>query len=66
MSEDTREAIIQFAILLFCFVVVGYLIYKHTGAEPNQINPVYWAGAILPVLIGVSRKAFDLVRKDSK
>ncbi len=66
MTEDVREAIIQFAILAFCFVVIGYLIHNHTGSGQNQINPVYWAGAVLPVLIGVSRKAFDLVKKDTK
>ncbi len=65
MSEDTREAIIQFSLLAFCFTVIGYLIHFHTGNEPDQINPVYWAGAVLPVLIQVSRKAFDLVKKSS-
>lgn len=65
MTEDAREAIIQFSVLAFCFTVIGYLIYYHTGAGKDQINPVYWAGAVLPVLIQVSRKAFDLIRKDT-
>ncbi len=64
MDEDKKDAIVQYTVLGFCIVVIGYLLYAHTGQGQGQITPLYWAGAVLPVLLQVSRQVFDLKKPD--
>ena len=62
--EEKKDEIIQYTVLGFCIVVIGWLIYKHTGQDTGQITPLYWAGAVLPVLLQVSRQVFNLKKPD--
>ena len=61
---DTDDPIIRYTLLGFIVVVVGWLIYTHTGQEPGQIEAVYWAGVATPLLSQLIKKAFDLTKKD--
>jgi len=59
--EEENE-VIRYIILGFAVVVVGWLIYTHTGHEANQISPDFWAGAFLGLLLPIARKAFNLTK----
>ena len=61
---DMDDTVVKYTLLGFIVVVVGWLVYKHTGQEPGQIEAVYWAGVATPLLSQLVKKAFDLVRKE--
>lgn len=66
MDEEKVDAIIQFALLGFILLLIGYLVYAHTGQLTGQLSPQFWAGAALPILIQLIRKTFDLKKPDGK
>ncbi len=66
MDEEKVDAIIQFMLLGFILSLVGWLVYKHTGQQPNQLSPDFWAGAALPILVQLIRKTFDLKKPNGK
>ncbi len=66
MDEEKVEAVIQYALLTFILLLIGYLVYRHTGQETGQLSPQFWAGAALPILIQLIRKSFDLKKPNAK
>lgn len=63
MDEDKVDAIREYALLGFILLLIGYLVYSHTGQETGQLSPQFWAGAALPILIQLIRKTFNLKPK---
>ena len=61
---EDNDSIVNYIILGFICVMIGFLIYKHTGTETGQIAPVYWAGVATPLLSQIAKKMFDL-KKDN-
>ena len=64
--DENDDPIINYAILGFIFFVVGWLLYKHTGTESGQIEAVYWAGVVTPLLAQIARKVFNLKKSNGK
>lgn len=62
MEEEKDDSIITYAILSFIFLLIGWLVYEHTG-ENKSIEPVYWAGVVTPLLPQIARKVFNLTKK---
>lgn len=60
MDEDKVDAIIQYALLGFILLLIGFLVYEHTGQLKGQLSPQFWAGAALTILIQLVRKTFNL------
>jgi len=65
MPELKEDVIREYTLLGFIVVLIGWLAYSHTGSEPNQLSPQFWAGVALPLLAQLIRKTFDL-KKDGK
>ncbi len=60
---DKFEDMISELIVLFSIVVmIGWLLYAHTGAGEGQIQPVYWAGVATPLLSQIAKKMFNLTK----
>ncbi len=58
--ESIKDTITHFILLFFIVLIIGWLVYNHTGQDSNQLSPDFWAGAALPILIQIIRKTFDL------
>ncbi len=60
-EEEKDDPIMTYAMLGFIFVVIGWLLYEHTGAG-KSIEAVYWAGVVTPLLPQIAKKVFNLKR----
>ena len=61
-----KDAVIEFSLLGFIIVLIGWLVYTHTGEGAGELSPQFWAGAALPILIQLIRKTFDLKKPEAK
>lgn len=61
--EESEDVLINCIVLAFICTMIGWLLYKHTGAGEGQIQPVYWAGVATPLLSQIARKVFNLRKK---
>ncbi len=59
-----EDAVREYTLLGFIVVLIGWLAYSHTGSEPNQLSPQFWAGVVIPLLAQLIRKTFDLKKGD--
>lgn len=62
---DNDDPVITYAILGFIFILIGWLVYKHTGTD-KSIQAVYWAGVVTPLLPQIARKVFNLKKPNGK
>lgn len=60
--EDIKDAISEFIMLIAVIALIGYLLVIHTGTNPNQITPLYWAGFATPLFSQILKKMFNLVK----
>lgn len=60
---ETDDRIANYIILGFICIMIGWLMYKHTGSEDGQIGALYWAGVATPLLSQIAKKMFDLTKK---
>jgi hypothetical protein len=58
--ESKKDAIMEYTLLGFLIVLVGWLAYKYTGNEANQISPQFYVGFAIPLIGQLIRKTFDL------
>ncbi len=66
MDEENVDEIREYALLGFILLLIGYLVFAHTGQEQGQLSPQFWAGAALPILIQLIRKTFNLKKSNGK
>lgn len=59
-----KDMVTEYALLACLIGLVGWLAYKHTGTEANQLSPQFWAGVALPLFGQLIRKAFDLKKPE--
>ena len=64
MEDVKKDAIIEYTLLGMIVALVGWLAYSHTGSEPNQLSPQFWAGVAVPLFAQLLRKTFDLKKPD--
>lgn len=64
MEEKNDRLMDYFAFMALC-VMIGWLLYKHTGTGVDQIKPLYWAGFATPLFSQVIRQMFNLLKKVS-
>jgi len=60
--EETDDRITNYIILSFICLMIGWLMYKHTGTGPGQIEAVYWAGVATPLISQIAKKVFNLMQ----
>ena len=60
---ETDDRIANYIILGFICVMIGWLMYEHTGSKDGQIGALYWAGVATPLLSQIAKKMFDLTKK---
>ncbi len=63
MLEENDDSIVQYTVLGFIVIMIGWLLYAHTGSGDGQIEPVYWAGVATPLLSQIGKKMFKLGKK---
>ncbi len=61
--EEKEDMIMNYLIFGFLMLVIGWLLYEHTGEKKGQIQPVYWAGVVTPLLSQITKKTFNLTKK---
>ncbi len=64
--DETNDNTSEWIVLGSIIAMIGWLLYKHTGIEDGQINPVYWAGVATPLLSQIAKKMFNLRKSDGK
>ena len=64
--DETNDNTSEWIVLGSIIAMIGWLLYKHTGIEDGQINPVYWAGVATPLLSQIAKKMFSLRKTDGK
>lgn len=61
---DKDDRIIEYTLLAFMMVLIGWLVYEHTGNEAHQLSPDFWAGGAWVMLGQLIKKTFDLKKKE--
>ena len=64
--DETNDNTSEWIVLGSIIAMIAWLLYKHTGIEDGQINPVYWAGVATPLLSQIAKKMFNLRKTDGK
>ncbi|MDP7430805.1 MAG: hypothetical protein QGG97_04555 [Flavobacteriales bacterium] len=62
--DESDDLITNYIILVFLCGMIGWLIWKHTGTEEGQIGALYWAGVATPLLSQITKKVFNLIKKN--
>lgn len=63
--DEIEDPISLWIVLGSIIAMIGWLLYKHTGAGDGQIQPVYWAGVATPLLSQIAKKMFNLKKKSN-
>ncbi len=62
METETDDRVQNYVILGFICLMIGWLMYEHTGTGEGQIDAVYWAGVATPLLSQIAKKMFSLMK----
>jgi len=63
MDEMKDDPVVIYTILGFIIVLIGWLVYEHTGTG-KDIQAVYWAGVVTPLLPQIAKQVFNLTKKN--
>ncbi len=64
--DEFEDNVSQWVVLFSIVIMIGWLLYKHTGSGEGQIQPVYWAGVATPLLSQIAKKMFNLRKANDK